>query len=590
MEKEFSEFISEVLDKTDIVNLISRYVKVEKKGGKYWACCPFHNETEPSFNISDSKQLYHCFGCKKSGNAISFLMELENIEFIDALKILAEQAGLEMPQRGGGDYVKRISKDERETLYRLMRDAALHYHANLSQPSAKRFTDYLEKRQIPTAMVKQFGLGASLDFTDMIDYLKSKGYSYEQIHAAGIAESKDGRQYDVFGNRLIFPIIDNMNHVVAFGGRTLEKDTHFAKYRNSAQTDIFDKSKIIYGVNMLKKRKAVGNIDYIIMTEGYMDVIALHKAGFTTAVASMGTALTSKQARQLKIYSDNVFISYDGDTAGQKATLRGLDILRECGLTVKVVRLPDGLDPDDVIKHGGSEEYSKLLENAIPLTAHKLEVIASRYDLSDPDFRAQYAIECMRAVAELQNPIEREQYTSYISQKTGFTTEALQRQVALAQAAPQDRPRTDNYREPEPPASVAEYDSNLIFFLSSIVTGKDYIDFDRDVTQAMPDDATRKIYEFCRDNRMKNTAALLVTVFNPQEYPIIERLLDYRMLPGDGRARFTDIQMEYYRRILKAEMNKLSYLIKSDPLNKDRYTRQLSAKNKELGSLPKYHA
>ena len=389
MDREFSDFISKVLDKTDIVSLISRYVKVDRKGNTYWACCPFHHETQPSFSISPDKQFFHCFGCKESGNAISFLMKIENIEFIDALKMLTEQAGLEMPKPKAGTYSQRVDKKEREALYNLMRDAARHYHENLSNPRAKIFNDYLKSRQITPAMVRKFGLGASLDFNEMIEYLLSKGYTYEQINKAGIAEEKDGRKYDVFGKRLIYPIIDNMNNVVAFGGRTLEKDVHFAKYRNSTQTEIFDKSKVIYGVNLLKKRKAMSPIKYVIMVEGYMDVIALHKAGFDTAVASMGTALTTKQARQLKLYSDLVYISYDGDTAGQKATMRGLDILRETGITVKVVRLPDGLDPDDVIKREGAQGYQKLLDEAIPLTAYKIDVLRAKYDLSDPDSKAQ---------------------------------------------------------------------------------------------------------------------------------------------------------------------------------------------------------
>lgn len=558
MDREFSDFISTVLDRTDIVSLVSKYVKLERKGNTHWACCPFHGETQPSFTVSGPKQFFHCFGCKKSGNAITFLMEMENIEFIDALRILAEQAGLEMPKPKAGTFRATVDKKKREALYNLMRDAARHYHDNLSDPRARAFNAYLEERQITKAMITRFGLGASLDFTEMLDYLKSKGYSYELIHDAGIAEEKDGRQYDVFGKRLMYPIIDNMNQVVAFGGRTLEKDVHFAKYRNSTQTDIFDKSKVIYGVNLLKKRKAAKPIDYVIMAEGYMDVIALHKAGFDTAVASMGTALTTKQARQLKIYSDLVYISYDGDTAGQKATMRGLDILKESGLTVKVVRLPEGLDPDDVIKRGGAAAYQKLLDEAIPLTAYKIEVLKSRYDMSDPDQKAKFAIDATAVVTALDNPIEQEQYLEYISGITGFSIDAVKRQANFeaAKSQPQVPQRRETPQEPQ--AEEVKYDDALGFFLSSILQACEYVDFDMDVTEAMPDEFSKELYTYCRENRFQKTASYVFNRFDERYHHILNELCDYRIIPGDNRARFADVERDLYLRALNNEKQRLN--------------------------------
>lgn len=558
MDREFSDFISAVLDRTDIVSLVSKYVKLDRKGNTHWACCPFHGETQPSFTVSGAKQFFHCFGCKKSGNAITFLMEMENIEFIDALRMLAEQAGLEMPKPKAGSFRATVDKKKREALYNLMRDAARHYHDNLSDPRARAFNAYLEERQITKAMITRFGLGASLDFTEMLDYLKSKGYSYELIHDAGIAEEKDGRQYDVFGKRLMYPIIDNMNQVVAFGGRTLEKDVHFAKYRNSTQTDIFDKSKVIYGVNLLKKRKAAKPIDYVIMAEGYMDVIALHKAGFDTAVASMGTALTTKQARQLKIYSDLVYISYDGDTAGQKATMRGLDILKETGLTVKVVRLPEGLDPDDVIKRGGAEAYRKLLDEAIPLTAYKIEVLKARYDLTDPDQKAKFAIEATAVVTALDNPIEQEQYLEYISAITGFSIDAVKRQAHFEAAKPQPQlPSERREQSQDSQAAAVEYDDALKFFLSSILQTCEYVDFDMDVTEAMPDEFTRRLYTYCRENRYEKSTSYVFNEFDERYAPILNELCDYRIIPGDNRARFADVERFLYRRALNDEKQRL---------------------------------
>lgn len=588
MDREFSDFISNVLDKTDIVSLISRYVKVERKGNTYWACCPFHHESQPSFSVSPDKQFFHCFGCKESGNALSFLMKIENIEFIDALKMLAEQAGMEMPKPKVGSFANRVDKKQRETLYSLMRDAARHYHENLSSPRAKVFNDYLAERQITPALVRRFGLGASLDFNEMLDYLCAKGYTMEQIHAAGIAENKDGRNYDVFGKRLMYPIIDNMNNVVAFGGRTLEKDVHFAKYRNSSQTEIFDKSKVIYGINLLKKRKAKAPIDYVIMVEGYMDVIALHKGGFDTAVASMGTALTTKQARQLKLYSDLVYISYDGDTAGQKATMRGLDILRETGLTVKVVRLPQGLDPDDVIKRFGAEGYQKLLNEAVPLTAHKIDVLRAKYDINDPDQRARFAIESTSSiVASLDNPIEQEQYFDYVAKLTGFSVDALKRQANFVSQTPQpQQPRERSEPQTGSDGQAVEYDDIIKFFLSSLIRAEEYVDYDKTVTSAMPDAFAARLYDWCREHQGFKPSDVF-TAFG-YDNSVLSELYDYRGLPGDGRQKFVDVENELYRRVLIKERDELTALYSTTKDKK--YIDKAGAVERELAKYKKYRS
>lgn len=586
-DREFSDYITSVLDKTDIVSLISRYVKVERKGNTYWACCPFHHETQPSFSISADKQMFHCFGCKESGNALSFVKKMENVEFIDALKMLAEQAGMEIPDfKSGGRGSGHVDKKRRETLLNLMRDAARHYHENLSSPRAKIFNDYLEERVITQPMVRRFGLGASLDFNEMLDYLKSKGYTYEQINAAGIAEKKDGREYDVFGRRLMYPIIDNMNNVVAFGGRTLEKDVHFAKYRNSSQTEIFDKSKVIYGINLLKKRKAVAPIPYVIMAEGYMDVIALHKAGFDTAVASMGTALTTRQAKQLKLYSDLVYISYDGDTAGQKATLRGLDILRETGITVKVVRLPNGLDPDDVIKRDGAAGYQKLLDEAIPLTAYKIDVLQARYNLNDPDERAQFAIESTKVVTALNNPIEQEQYFNYIAKHTNFSVDALKRQANYAVKTAPEKPQA-RIEQRQAAQRAKPLDDAVKFYLSSIVNGREYARCEKNVKEAMPDDFTANLYEWCRDNVGFDRTDLEAAFGD--ENPLLNELFDYKQLPGDERQKFADVENELYRRVLETEIARLNEIVKTAS-DKNEIIERIGKLSTERSKLTKYRS
>lgn len=593
MDKEFSDFISKVLDKTDIVSLISRYAQVERKGNTYWACCPFHHETQPSFSITPSKQFFHCFGCKESGNALSFLMKIENIEFIDALKMLAEQAGLEMPKPKNKTYTReRVDKKQRERLFNLMRAAARHYYDNLSSPRAKVFNDYLRSREIPSEMVRKFGLGASLDFTEMLDYLKKQGYSYEEMYNAGIAEQKDGRYYDVFGKRLMFPVIDNMNNVVAFGGRTLEKDAHFAKYRNSSETWFFEKSQVIYGVNLLKKLKNSGAqpITSVIVVEGYMDVISLHKAGFNTAVATMGTAFTTKNARQLKQYTDTIYISYDGDTAGQKAIMRGLDILREVGLTVKVVRLPDGLDPDDLIKRDGAQGYQKLLDEAVQLTQHKIDVLKASFDLKDPDKKAQFAVEAVKVISAHDNAVEQDKYYSYVSAVTGFAVDDLKRQARddlMAKAKRmQSQTPTRDVEAPQSGEEQAEYSDTLKFFLASLILKRDYVNYDRIVTDAMPDGFSKRLYNWCRQHE----GFEITDVFNEFGYDskLLNELQDYRFKPGDGEQKFVDVQTELYREVLTKERDNLSHLHKTT--NDPKYLEMVGKLNVELAKLKKYRS
>ncbi len=503
---DFGEFCSRLIEKTDIVKLISRYVTLKRAGSSYKACCPFHNERTPSFSVDPNKQLYHCFGCGKGGNAITFLRDIENIDTIDAIKMLADEAHMELPHFDkSGKH--GIDKEKRLRLYALMRDAARHYNANLSSPRAQVARDYIELRRLPPNIVTRFGLGYSFDYTEIITHLKEKGYTETEMKEAGLIDRTADKWYDVFHGRLIFPIISNTGEVVAFGGRALRKDIP-AKYRNSTQTEIFDKSRTVYALNLLKKKRRAGPLPYVIMCEGYMDVIALHKAGFDTAVASMGTSLTYQQAKQLKNYSDKVIISYDGDTAGQKATMRGLEILRENGLTVKVARMPDGRDPDEVINEYGADAYRKLLDDALPLTAYKLEMLKKQYDLSDRDDKTKYAAEAVKCILRLENPVEREEYLKTVSEETGYEMSVLRAQAKVTPDE-DDRPAETESKPAPPPAR----DKSETYLLAAYVAGLPYVD-PRDLTEIFPDGFERNLIDSVTDSRMrgmKDTAAMLYT-------------------------------------------------------------------------------
>ena len=387
MEREsLDEFKRELKQKNDIVNVVSKYVQLERKGRYYWCRCPFHGEKTPSLCVNDIDNMFYCYGCHVGGDVIKFVMQIESQTFVEAIKTLAAWANMEVPESfelsGNGESIA-LAKKRKDRLVLLMKEAAKHYHDNLSKASAKSALEYMEKRQLSGAVGTRFGIGYADGYNGLPDYLKTKGFTNEEMIAVGVVKEKDGRIYDPIANRLVFPIIDIYGNVIAFGGRTLEAHPNFAKYLNTAETELFNKRNTLYAVNYLKKQRQQGPIPYVIVVEGYMDTISLHKAGFTMTVASMGTALTQAQAKMIKRFADKVYICYDGDAAGQNATLRGLDILRENGLDVMVVQLPDKYDPDDVIKAYGKEGYQKLLDDALPLVEFKLKYLKSKYDLSN---------------------------------------------------------------------------------------------------------------------------------------------------------------------------------------------------------------
>lgn len=422
------EFLITLKEKINIVDVAGGYVSLEKRGGSYWACCPFHHEKTPSFAINESDQYYHCFGCGESGDVIKFVKEMENVEFMDAVKILAERAGLQIPQTGF-DNAKTVElKRKKDVLLKIMNDCAHFYLDNLNSGKAQEHINYILKRKIPSNIVRTFGLGASLNFSDLPQYLLSKGYSKQDMLDSGAVSEADGRLIDSQGGRLIYPVINAMDEVIAFGGRVLKK-TNFAKYKNTKETLIFNKSKNLYNINLLKKLRKTQTIKEVIMVEGYMYTISLYQAGFKNVVASMGTSLTQEQARLIKRYTDTVLISYDGDGAGQNANLRGLDILKSTGINVKVVPLPEGLDPDDVIKQQGAEGYKSCLEKAMPLIDYKLSVAGKGVDLSKTEDKRKFVSDALNVIRSADSAAEQEELLKALRDKTGITYESLNRDL-----------------------------------------------------------------------------------------------------------------------------------------------------------------
>ena len=427
------KFWEELKAKNNIVDVIGSYVPLQKRGGQYWACCPFHHEKTPSFAVKEDDGFYHCFGCGVSGDVVKFVQNIESTDFMTAVRILADRAKIEVPNVSEYDDAQaREYKRKKDAALKILLETARFYLSNLysGDPRADKHLQYIQQRKISPSVARKFGLGASLGFRELPEYLRSLGFSREDMLESGVVsvDTKRGdRLVDSLGGRLIFPIINALDEVVAFGGRVMEK-TDFAKYKNTRETIVFNKRKNLYNINLLKKLKREQAVNEVIMVEGYMDTISLYQAGFKNVVASMGTSLTVEQARLIRRYTDKVLISYDGDFAGQSADLRGLEILKTENLTVRVVPLPDGKDPDDVAKEGAAA-YQKCLDEALPLIDYKLVSLERKYDLKKSDEKRAYVAAALKIVREAESASEREELLKQLRDKTGITLQSLERDL-----------------------------------------------------------------------------------------------------------------------------------------------------------------
>lgn len=430
-------FWEELKQRNDIVEVIGSYIPLDRKGNTHWACCPFHHERTPSFAVNQDGQFYHCFGCGVSGDVVRFVREIEPTDFMGAVRILAGRAKMQVPESNFDTERAVEMKKKRDTMASIMLDCARFYLSNLysGDSRAEAHLQYIANRKLSPTTVKKFGLGASLDFFSLPDYLAGKGYSKQDLLDSGaVGESKNGKLLDFEAGRLIFPIINSFDEVVAFGGRLLEK-SDFAKYKNTRETLLFNKRKTLYNINLLKKLKRAKPINEVIMVEGYMDTISLYQAGFENVVASMGTSLTVEQARLIKRYSSNVYISYDGDFAGQNADLRGLEILKNEDLHVRVVPMPEGLDPDDVVKQG-KDAYQKCLDLAMPLVDYKIHALERKYDLTDTSEKRRFVADALAIVATAESEAVKEDLLKKLRDKTGFSYHALERDLQSGKKEP----------------------------------------------------------------------------------------------------------------------------------------------------------
>ena len=422
-------------DRSDIVQTVSGYVSLKKNGKKYWGLCPFHGEKTASFSVDEEKQLYYCFGCKAGGTVINFIMDIERLTFPEAVELLAERAHMPMPEMERDEEYER-RRTQRERLLAANKAAARFYHETLFTPKGAASLEYLKKRGLSDGIIRKFGLGAAPSGWDTVTVLlQEQGFSLDELRLAGLTVIKDAepataehpakprRAFDMFRDRAMFPIIDQYGNVLAFGGRILGKGE--PKYLNTSDTPVFNKRKGVFAANLLRKER---HLERVILTEGYMDVISLTQFGVRGVCATLGTALTNEQARLLRRFAPQVYLSYDGDAAGQHAILRGLDILKEENMPARVLDFPDGLDPDEFIRRDGAEGFAAL--PALSPETYRMRRLRDEMDLSTDDGKVAYARACAKIIAPL-DPVAREGHLRDLSVQTGFSREVLQAQLNL---------------------------------------------------------------------------------------------------------------------------------------------------------------
>lgn len=485
------EFLEELKYKCDIVEVISQYVPLQKKGGRYFGCCPFHNEKTPSFCVNNG--WYHCFGCGASGDVVKFVMEMESVSFYDAVKILADKVGLQLPEvKLDPQYAQK--KEHGDVLKQLMRDAARYYRNNLlDEKKGNDAREYLHNRGLDDEIAKRYGLGLSLDNESMVGYMRRKGYSLKDLEECGLVGNAQ-RPYDAFANRIIVPIMDSMSNVIAFGGRIYHGEKDVAKYKNSTNTTLFDKGRTIYGINFIKRDKKMNGVAYkeLILVEGYMDVISLGASGIKNAVACMGTALTDGQARELSRMTENLYVCYDGDGAGKKATIRNVDILSKFVQNIRVISLDEGKDPDETVREGGAEAFLKKQKEALPVIEYKLKLCADANDLGSVNGRAKYVQSALKVLKTIDNRAEREVYMDVVSKMSGVSVATLTDEAGMIRPVKIEQPKENDEEK------IAKNLRASRFVLNRIVKGEKYVDLSKIKTEWLENDLHRQVFEWAK--------------------------------------------------------------------------------------------
>lgn len=588
------ELVEEVRQRNDIVDIISGYVNLKKKGGNYFGLCPFHNEKSASFSVSPGKQMYYCFGCGAGGNVFTFIMNYENYTFAEAIKLLADRAGIALPEIEDSKEA-REKENCRKTLLQINKEAATYFYYQLRAPQGRVGLDYLKGRQLSDETMNRFGLGYSNKTSnDLCQYLRHKGYPDELIRESGVAvfNEKYGMS-DKFWNRVMFPIQDVNHRVIGFGGRVMGEGE--PKYLNSPETPVFDKSRNLYGLNFARTARQ----DNIILCEGYIDVIAMHQAGFTQAVASLGTAFTSGQANLLRRYTENVILSYDSDGAGVKAALRAIGILKEAGLTGKVLNLEPYKDPDEFMKNLGREEFAKRLSQAENTFFFELRMMQKQYDLSDPEAKTKFYNEIAKKLCGFSEEVERENYTEAVAEKYNISMESLKKLVTgyaakMGMAAEVIRPKQPVQQKNTP----KEQQENVQKLLLTWLVEEPHL-YKKIKKYVTPLSFTNELYRqvaqelFPKLEEGKPNPAAIISRFSQEEEQreaasLFNTKLPYMQQDMESQSQVQEREKAFHDIVVKVKRNAYEHDLKASGSDMEALSRVISGRQ-ELDELEKTH-
>ncbi len=566
-------WLDELRAKTSLEEVVSEYVPLKQKGHRYWGCCPFHNEKTPSFSVDAQTQLFYCFGCHKGGTVIHFVMEMERMEFMDAVRYLAERAHMDLPERSSQRGESRLKSDERDRMYAANRLAARYFHSLLWTDEGAEALNYLYHRGLNDGDIRRFGLGAApKGWNSLLNYLEKQGYEAELLEKAGLVVLKDGRSYDMFRNRVMFPIINAQGRVLGFGGRAMGDAQ--PKYLNTAETPIFNKRRGLYALNMAQKERSIG---HLVLVEGYMDTVSLRKHGIAGVVATLGTALTEEQARLMKRYAPEVWISYDGDAAGQKAALRALDIFDQQDIHAKVIDYPAGMDPDDFVKEKGLDGFEALPK--YDATTYRMIRARDGLDISLQEDMTQYALRCCAILKKVKNPLEMENHLRRLANETGYAREILLKQIGTMEVKDTRQfSRQPRNADPAPTETVLAEQALISLLAANLIP--------RDMLQ--PKDFSENVHEKLAEWLIsgKSVNAYIGALSDEEERKRALRALNYSPLP-DEREEAMKMAENCLRTIQKNRVTQRIEQIERDigaasPEQKVELYRQMAAMIKEL--------
>ena len=586
--------IDRILDAAQIVDVVSEFVTLRRRGVNYIGLCPFHNEKSASFSVSPGKQMYYCFGCGAGGNVFTFIMNYENYTFAEAIKLLADRAGIALPEIEDSKEA-REKENRRKTLLQINKEAATYFYYQLRAPQGRVGLDYLRGRQLSDETMNRFGLGYSNKTSnDLCQYLRHKGYPDELIRESGVAvfNEKYGMS-DKFWNRVMFPIQDVNHRVIGFGGRVMGEGE--PKYLNSPETPVFDKSRNLYGLNFARTARQ----DNIILCEGYMDVIAMHQAGFTQAVASLGTAFTSGQANLLRRYTENVILSYDSDGAGVKAALRAIGILKEAGLTGKVLNLEPYKDPDEFMKNLGREEFAKRLLQAENTFFFELRMMQKQYDLSDPEAKTKFYNEIAKKLCGFSEEVERENYTEAVAEKYNISMESLKKLVTgyaakMGMAAEVIRPKQPVQQKNTP----KEQQENVQKLLLTWLVEEPHL-YKKIKKYITPLSFTNELYRqvaqelFPKLEEGKPNPAAIISRFSQEEEQreaasLFNTKLPYMQQDMESQSQVQEREKAFHDIVVKVKRNAYEHDLKASGSDMEALSRVISGRQ-ELDELEKTH-